>query len=187
MTYDYNLQVIKIIKNQPWLMDLLKEVRKLNLLDWYIAAGAIRNTIWNVLHGYSSKSNIKDIDVVYFDKLDITKEKEKRTELLLKSRNSTVDWEVVNQARMRSIHPRLRVESSCESIAYWSEVPTCIGIRLEKNGALTICAPHGLKDLMNLVVKPIPKPYQDLKLYKERIEQKQWEKIWPNLKIIKIK
>jgi len=77
------------------------------------------------------------------------------------------------------------VKSSCESIAYWGETPTCVGVRLNDDDSITICAPHGLDDLMNLVVKPVPKPYQDLSFYKKRVESKNWDKFWSKLKIIR--
>ena len=60
-----NLQkkLINIIKREDWLMDILKKARDLNLPDWYIGAGAIRNTVWNHLHGESGIQPIGDIDV----------------------------------------------------------------------------------------------------------------------------
>ena len=186
MNKNYELQIIKIIENEAWLIDILKEIRELKLNDWYVAAGSIRNTIWNVLHGFSSNKNLKDIDIVYFDKSNLSKEKEQEIELILKLKNPKFIFFFINQARKHSIHPGLKINSSCESIDYWSETPTCIGVRLEENNKLTICAPHGLHDLMNLIVQPIPKPYQDLELYKKRIEQKKWKNIWPRLKIVNV-
>ena len=52
MTTDYGKKLISIVRTQDWLMGVLKEVRSLELPDWYIAAGAIRNTVWNNLHNY---------------------------------------------------------------------------------------------------------------------------------------
>ncbi len=45
MTNQYEAKLIQIIRQQGWLMGALKNVRDLKLPDWYIAAGAIRNTI----------------------------------------------------------------------------------------------------------------------------------------------
>jgi len=181
-------QFIEIITHQDWLIETLRDVRSLNLPGWYIAAGAIRNTVWNYFHDYPTKSNQNDIDVVYFDLKDMKGNKEKIYEEKLKQINSDLNWEVVNQARAHLFKQspnftRTPAKSSCDAIAYWSETPTCIGVRLEDNDSLTICSPHGLTDLMDLVVRPVPKPYQDLFLYRKRIAEKNWNKTWPNLKI----
>jgi hypothetical protein len=179
-------KIREIIKQQGWLMNALRDVRDLKLPDWYLAAGAIRNTLWNYLHNYPTTYNQKDIDVAYFDILDMNGKREKLSEELLKEKSPNLKWEVVNQARGHLFNPlRPRVNSSGESIAYWSEIPTCIGIKLEINDALTICSPHGLDDLMSLIVRPIPPPYQELSLYRQRINEKQWEKFWPKLKIVR--
>lgn len=174
-------KLTRIIKNQDWLMDALKDVRALRLPDWYIAAGAVRNTVWNYSHEYPTDSYQEDIDVVYFDPSSSDLEKDLDIWNSLKKINPDLDWDITNQARMNSKGPGLK--SSCESMTYWSETPTCVGVRLEENDEITICAPHSLDDLMNLVVRPIPKPYQNLSLYRERIAEKNWDKIWPKLDI----
>ena len=182
-------KLIQIIQQQDWLMEILRQVRDLNLPDWYVAAGAIRNTVWNYLHGYPTQLNHNDVDVVYFDSNDMQGNKESLYETQLKKINPTLDWEVVNQARAhlfkQSIN-RIRppAKSSCEAISYWSEIPTCTGIRLEQDNSLTICSPYGLSDLMNLIVRPIPEPQRDLILYKKRLTEKRWSEIWPKLDII---
>ncbi len=182
-------ELIKIIKQQPWLIEALEQAKSLNLPDWYIAAGAIRNTVWNYYHKFPTDKNQNDVDVVYFDPKDMKGKKEKEYENKLKSINPKLNWEVVNQARAHLFKTNLKKDipaskSSCETISHWTETATCTGIRLQKDNSFTICAPYGLSDLMKLIVKPIPKPYQDLPLYKERITKKKWKKIWPRLSIL---
>jgi len=181
-------QLCKIIKQQEWLMEALREVRKLNLPDWYIAVGAVRNTVWNYLHNYPTTINQNDVDVVYFDCLDMRGKREKIFEKSLRKNLPDLKWEVVNQARAHLFNrgpgiTRPAVNSSCESISYWSETPTCVGVRLEDDDSLTICAPHGLNDLMSMIVRPAPFPYQELPLYRKRRNEKKWHNIWPMLKV----
>jgi len=189
MTNQYETKLIQIVRQQDWLMGALKAVRDLRLPDCYIAAGAVRNSVWNYFHNLPTTSYQQDVDVVYFDSSDINGEREKASEEILKNKLPNLKWEVVNQARGhlfehgQKVRPPVR--SSCESIAYWSETPTCIGVRLEDDDTFTICAPHGLDDLMNLVVKPLPQPYQNMHLYQERIAEKNWDKFWPKLRIVR--
>lgn len=186
MAGEHEEKLVQIIRQQGWLMEALKEVHDLKLPDWYIAAGAIRNTIWNHLHNFQTNGYQQDIDVVYFDSSDMDGEGEKISEDILKKSSPNLKWEVVNQARAHLFKkgPPHPPKSSCESIAYWSETPTCVGIRLEDDGRITVCAPHGLTDLMNLIVRPVPRPYQNLSLYRKRAGEKRWEEFWPKLKII---
>ena len=179
----YEEKLISIVRGQGWLMDVLRAVRNLDLPDWYIAAGAIRNTVWNRLHNYPGDINMKDMDVVYFDPNDLSISLEKECESKLSSLFPKLIFEVINQARAHTFNHRPKATSSHDSIAYWCETPTCVGVRLEKDDSLTICAPYGLEDLFELRVRPIPPLKRDMKLYKERIESKQWDKTWPRLQI----
>lgn len=184
MTINYEKRLITIVRNQDWLMNILKAVRNLELPDWYIAAGAIRNTVWSKLHNYSDNIKLNDIDVVYFDSKDLTTAKEKETETRLSKLFPELVFEVVNQARAHTFNKgRPQATSSCDAISYWTETPTCVGVRLEKDDSITICAPYGLEDLFELRVKPIPLPKRDIKLYEKRKKIKQWDKTWPKLKI----
>lgn len=160
-------------------MEILKTVRTLNLPDWYIAAGIIRNTVWDYLHHYKKRTSLNDIDVVYFNNWNLNKNKDKEIENQLKQLNSKLNWEVVNQARAHLFNERRKAFSSCDSISMWTETPTCIGVRLENNNKLTICAHHGFTDLMELKVHSNTNP----RLYKQRMKEKQWQKSWPKLKI----
>lgn len=47
-------------------MECLQAVRALNLPDWFIAAGFVRNAIWDHLHSLPM-TPLNDVDVVYFD------------------------------------------------------------------------------------------------------------------------
>lgn len=185
MNNHHETTLIQIVRKQDWLMEALKAVRDLSLPDWYIAAGAIRNSVWNYLHGRPTTSHQQDIDVIYFDSSDIHGGREKSSEKILGQKLPTLKWEVVNQARGHLFRHgqmmRPPVNSSCESIAYWIETPTCVGVRLEDDEGFTICAPHGLDDLMRLVVRPVPMPYQNLSLYQERVTKKNWSELWPKL------
>ena len=178
-------KLIEIIKKEEWLMNILKEARNLNLPDWYVGAGAIRNTVWNHLHCKSGVPPIGDIDLVYYDDKDINGEKEKESEKILNQKMPQFKWEVVNQATAHRFNKgRAKASSSCNAISHWIETPTCIGVRLKKDDSLTICAPHSLEDLFNLVVRPTTTDSQNLKIYNERMKEKNWIKNWPKLKII---
>lgn len=135
-------QFKSIVLQDKWLMGVLKSARAANLPDWFLAGGVIRNTVWDYLHNYTIRTPIKDVDLIFFDSRDLSSEREKKSEEILKSNLNDVNWEVVNQARIHTLYPPFpSVCSSEEAIRYFSEEANCIGIRLEADDSPTICAP----------------------------------------------
>lgn len=182
MKKDYSQDLKKILLSEKWLMNILTSVRDLGLPDWYLAAGVIRNTVWDVLHGYTKRTPLNDIDLVYFDSQK--RFDEKKIEENLHKLYPNYTFEVVNQATIHEIYIlKPAVKNACAGIATFVETPTCVGIRLEKDDSLTICAPYGLSDLFTLQVKKVPFPFVSSKLYKERVTKKNWKKLWPKLVI----
>lgn len=70
--------VVKLIRDDERMMEIIKAASKLNLPDWWICAGFVRSKIWDTLHGFENITNTPDVDVIYFDDkhIDETTEKE---------------------------------------------------------------------------------------------------------------
>ena len=75
---DYELELTNIIKSEQLMMSILKTVQELQLNDCWVAAGVIRNKVWDYLHNVQTEIN--DIDVIYFDELNSSIEAEKALE-----------------------------------------------------------------------------------------------------------
>lgn len=60
MIIDSKEELIKLIKNHKYMMDILQIVAALNLPDWWISAGFIKNKIWDVLHDYKTRTEYND-------------------------------------------------------------------------------------------------------------------------------
>ncbi len=63
--------IIQLIKEDEWMMDILRAVKSLDLPDWWVCAGFVRSKIWDTLHGFKERTPISDIDVIYFDDTNI--------------------------------------------------------------------------------------------------------------------
>ena len=72
-------EIIALIKEDKWMMELLKSAESLKLPDWWICAGFVRSKIWDVQHGFNERTKIPDIDVIYYDRKNIEKSLEKNT------------------------------------------------------------------------------------------------------------
>lgn len=177
--------ILDLIARDAWMMDVLKTARSLGLPDWMIGAGFIRNKVWDHLHGYvNAEVPTADIDLIYFDPENLSEEREKEYDAFLRQKMN-VTWSTKNQARMHEKHGRADAyKNTEEALSEWVETPTCVAVRLEEDNTLTLHAPHGITDLVNLTVRPSPAFVSDLDTFWYRIKSKEWEKKWPKLRVL---
>ena len=163
-------------------MAALRAARALDLPDWYIAAGFVRNAVWDHLHGYTSSTPLNDIDLIYFDadKQSIAAEQQSQRHLCRAAPH--YHWQVRNQARMHGSHRHAPYSSCADAMSYWVEKETAIGMRLNPDDSLTVHACYGLASLFNGVItfNPTSTPAA----FEQRVTQKQWLTTWPRLRLI---
>jgi uncharacterized protein len=178
------MDIIALIKSDPWRMEVLRAARTLNLPDWLIGAGFVRNLIWDHLHGFKKPTPLSDIDVAYFDPDNLDEASEKKFEKKLRVMMNE-NWSVKNQARMAKIdHFHREYTSTKDAISHWPETATAIGVRLDKNDNIELVAPYGTDDLFSLTLRMTPDFPDGREYFLKRIEKKQWLTKWPKLKII---
>ena len=54
--------IISLIQKDKWMMEILKTSKSLNLPDWWVCAGFLRSKIWDVLHSFSKRTPLPDVD-----------------------------------------------------------------------------------------------------------------------------
>ncbi len=177
--------ILDLIKKDQWMMDLLRTAQSLHLPDWWIGAGFVRSTVWDHLHGFTTRTPIPDIDVIYFDKNEVRPEVDWAYDDRLRQLNSSVEWQVRNQARMHLKKGDAPYKDSADGLSKWVEIATCIGVKLKDDGSLELLAPHGIDDLVNLRVTANPLCIGNPELFNQRMDEKGWDKKWPKLKIVK--
>ena len=59
--------IVEQIQADQEMMDVLTIIRDLNLADAWLAAGAVRNFIWNQLSGRPEFDATTDLDLVFYD------------------------------------------------------------------------------------------------------------------------
>src|SRR3990167_2279381 len=67
--------IIHIIREDEWMMSVLRIAEGLHLPDWWIGAGFVRSKVWDHLHGYKERTPLPDVDIIYFDKTIFSQEK----------------------------------------------------------------------------------------------------------------
>lgn len=174
--------IIDLIKNDEYMMKILETAATLNVNDYWICAGFVRNKVWDVLHNHTERTPYNDIDFVYFDNKNLSITNEKFLEYKLYKQQPDVNWEVINQARIYDNHPDVLADCASDGIVNFPETPTSVGIKL-KNSKLVMTAPHGIDDLINGIVNPTPMFNQKnyIEAYRRRLNKKSWQALWPNL------
>ena len=156
--------------------------------NYYLAAGCVNQTIFNYYHNYDLDYGIGDYDIVYYDE-DTSYEKEDIIIKDLKERLKYLDlkFDIKNEKRVHIWYNekyktnRKEYESVEDAISKWGTTITCLGVRMENN-KLIVCAPYGLNDLFNLILRPVK-----IDFTKEDYEKKatKWTSKWKLLKVIK--
>lgn len=179
----------EIVINSAWFMSVLRAVRELALPSWCVGAGALRNLVWDHLHGYTSPTRLADVDVAYFDVADLSAERDLELEQCLVALLPAVPWEVTNQAGVHvwfGAHFGHAVEplrSLAEAVASWPEYATSVALTLNRDDTLDIIAPHGLDDLFNCIVRRNPIRVS-VETYRQRVLEKDYPQRWPNVTIV---
>lgn len=174
----YEHKLIEILQADDEIISMLEAVQKLNLTDSWIAAGVIRNKVWDLLHGIKTLFN--DVDIIYYDQTNLSLENEKKYESELRKILPDKPWSVKNQARMHLKSGFNAFDSSYDGVAHFPETPTAIAVRMIHDG-IEVMAPYGLTDLFELKVKPTmyyKKDSEHYRVYLNRIKQKNWQSIW---------
>lgn len=186
-TSDEQLFLAQILKN-PINGRILSLAPRLGVSDWWLTAGALFQTVWNVLEGKDPRAGIRDYDLFYFDK-DTSYEAEDAVILRARElfRDLGVDVEVRNEARVHVWYeerfgvPAVPFTSTTDAVDHFAAKTCCFAVTSDEEGALTTYAPHGYDDLFarKIVPNPVLAP-QDVYEAKTR----RWKAEWPTLNVL---
>jgi hypothetical protein len=180
----YANQLLKLVTADAWVMGVLRAARSLHLDEWCIAAGAIRNNVWDHLHGYTAPTRPSDVDLLFYDRDRPDPAYEGELERRLVSIAPDVAWECTNQATVHAYTQEPPYRSIEEAMSRWADPVTAVGVCLTGDDHLRVFAPHGLADLFGLVVRPHLATPNAAAVYRERLATKRWAERWPKLTIV---
>ncbi|MBC3767080.1 nucleotidyltransferase family protein [Neptunicella marina] len=174
-------KLFELLKQDSYRMNVLTAVASLQLPDCYIGAGFVRNLVWDHIHLYTTPTALNDIDVVYFDPAQRDPAQDRAVEHTLTRWMPEVNWQVRNQARMHSRNGHSPYQNTKQAISYWIEQQTAVAVRLV-NGQFQAFACFGWHTLFcgELSANPLRDPL----IFQQRVQNKNWLKQWPQLKLI---
>ena len=189
MTHAFEARLRALALASTWFAPALHAVRELGLAAWCIGAGAVRNLVWDDLHGHAAPSPLADVDVAYFDASELSPERDAQLQRRLAERLPGLPWEVTNQAAVHLWfeghfgHPVAPLRSLDEAVASWPETATAVGLALRADGRLDVLEPLGLDDLFACVVRRNPARVSP-ETYRRRVEEKRYARRWPRVTVM---
>ena len=185
MTIKTEQDIIQLIQNDPVDDGFIEMAKSLGLPDWWICAGFVRSKIWDVLHGFEVRMATPDIDVIYYDSLNIDEAaKIYKTRIEESGRYYPLVSKKSNQHAYCEWNSTL--SSSVDAISKFPETATALGVKLDERNNVILTAPCGIEDVLSLQVKPTPHFLETKDEYictTNRVNQKNWQSKWPNITI----
>ena len=169
--------------SSPWHLQTLRAVRDLNLPDWAIGAGFVRNAVWDRLHGFREQTPLSDIDALFLDPTDLSPAREESLEAALVESLSGRLWSVRNQARMHCRNLDRPYRSTEDAMSFWLETATCAAVRLDRADRIKVISPFGLSDLSNKRTAPTAAGHKKPHQYRGRMRAKNWPATWPGVRV----
>lgn len=167
---------------------ILDRAPRLELPDWWLTAGAVFQTVWNVLDGREPAEGIGDYDLFYFDAGDLSWEAE--DVVIRNAAELFADLDVVievrNEARVHLWYeehfgvPAKPFASTCDAIDHFASTTCCYGVTQNSAGELDVYAPHGYDDLFNQRLRPNP-ILAPRHVYERKAAR--WTLEWPGLSV----
>lgn len=178
----------RIVFLNPIIVEILQRMPVLQLPDCWLAAGALFQTVWNVLCDRDPQAGILDYDINYFDPSDLTWEAEDRA---ITAAGRTLagigaDIQIRNEARVHLWYqekfgvPCPPYRSTRHAISTFPNCSSCVGVRVI-DGTLDVHAPFGLTDVFRMTTRPNP-VLCPAEVYAAKTSR--WAAEWPRLTVL---
>ncbi len=183
-------EFLAAVMRNPMVREVLRRAARLDLPDWYLAAGCLFQTVWNVLDERDPTHGIGDYDLIYHDDRDLSWDAEDG--VIRRCADAFgdlgIDVEVRNQARVHLWcedhfgvpYPPLR--SSAEAVDRYAAHACRVAMRTSTSGdGYEVYAPSGFDDLFAFVVRPNP-VIAPRAVYEGKAAR--WSALWPRLEVL---
>lgn len=155
------VHLIETIKKNENLMRVFDALDEIDGLDAYVGAGAIVQSVWNVVMNKDINFGIGDIDIVFYNKNHIDEAYEKKIRKKLEKSLGEYPFalDVKNQARVHlwyeekfgyKITPYSSVE---DAIDRWPTTATSLGVKRKDKNTWIVYSPFGIDDAFEMKIR----------------------------------
>ncbi|WP_081310463.1 nucleotidyltransferase family protein [Pseudoalteromonas luteoviolacea] len=174
-------RIVELIKRDMVRVKALNLVAKLAIPQCYIAAGFVRNLVWDALHNLDSPTPLNDVDVIYFDPEEANPDAYIKYESQLVLQMPELNWQVRNQAIMHGRNGDSSYKSALDAMSYWPEKETAIAIRQTAESQYECIAAFGVESLLKGDITY--NPNRPREVFDDRVKSKGWLVRWPQLSV----
>ena len=153
---------LQTILSNSIIATVLPHIAQLNLPNWWLAGGAVRNTVWCNLFEAECQLFINDFDIAFFD-LYGNREQEQAAKSILTAQFPNHKFDVKNQASFGRWRAGIIYNSTEDGIKDWLHTATAVGVSMNERGEWQFFTPYGLDDLFNGIIRPTPTHINDIK------------------------
>src|SRR5262245_10307518 len=154
----------EVLLENPTLAEVLTRAAVLGLPGWYLVAGCLYQTVWNIVTGRLPEAGILDYDLAYFDASDLSWQAE---DAVIRAGHKLfgdlpAPAQIRNQAGVRLWYehtvgvPSTPHEPTEAAIDTVEATTACLGVRVQPSGRWLVYVPHGLAYVFNLTDGPNP-------------------------------
>ncbi|MDA0116606.1 nucleotidyltransferase family protein [Vibrio sp. T11.5] len=179
---NYSDKIIQWLEKDSFRMRALACVAESEIPHAFLAAGFVRNLVWDELHHKESPTPLNDLDVIYFDLDESDPERYKDYEWKLQELMPQANWQVRNQAMMHERNGDRAYTDLIDAMSFWPEKETAVAIRLLAGGKYQCVSSFGFDSLFALKVTHNPKRSEVL--FHQRVKSKRWLENWPLLRVV---
>jgi hypothetical protein len=177
-----------IVLGDATVRSVLERAPELGVRDWWLTAGLLFQTVWNVLTGRPPGTGIRDADLFYFDP-----DTSWAAEDAVIGAGATlfaglpVPVEIRNEARVhlwyaqRFGRPAPAFRDCADAIDSFAAVCCAVGVTVDHAGRPRVYAPYGFDDLFGLVVRPNHR-LAPRHVYESKAAR--WRQHWPELTVL---
>jgi uncharacterized protein len=178
-------RLVQVVQGNQWNALILARAPQLGFEDWWLTAGCLAQSVWNIACARDIHAGIRDYDLFYYDP-DTSWDAE--NEVIGNARrifaDLAVEVQVRNQARVPLWYeqkfriPFGPVSRASDGIDRFPCATTAVGVR-RRQEAFQVYSPFGLTSLFEGILRPnhalsIPEVYEE--------KTARWQREWPHLR-----
>lgn len=157
-------------------LSALRLVRELDLPEGSIAGEFVRCAVFDRLHQHAEWTQLKSVDVVYFDPERTDPAVDRSLEMELIASAPRRPWRVRNLAAEAP-----EASSLGEALPVYPDTASAVAVCLGPREQILVTAPFGLEDLVRGIVRP-SRPEEAAAL-RRQVREEKWTRRYPRLRL----
>ena len=174
--------LFELVSRDPWFLTVMRLLREQELPQAWVTGEVVRTTVWDQIHSRPDRTQVKSVELVYWDpkRTDVNVDRHVEGELF--ARSPRKPWVVKNLCSYIQ-HVEDESQHNIKDVlrTQHSDTASVVGMRLTSEEKLQVLDCGHIEDLVNVIARPTTPDKAGF--LRRRIGQERWQKKWPKLKV----